>query len=65
MPSNNPKQIRITIRIFESDFLYLKKIAQQSGYNILIRGIVHKVVKQLKEKESVVLSNTDIGEVEL
>ncbi len=63
--SNKPKQIRVTIRVFESDLEYLKSKSHTAGYNALIRGIIRKTVRKLQEKESKSLSETSIGDIEI
>ena len=62
--TSSQNQIRITIRVYESDLDYIRNLSP-SGYNLLIREMLRKRVRQLKEKESTVMDENPIGEIDV
>lgn len=45
-------KVRVTIRLQEEDFNYLKSFFRAQGYNAGIRALLHKFVRICKAKEA-------------
>lgn len=50
---NSPKQIKVTLRLNESDYEYLRRMAESKfdygGLNLIIREVLHSFVENTKK----------------